>query len=199
MLSSKNSGQQFFILILQTHLATPHQEVTVNLSGNVHNQHGCIIIPVLFLVRRKKTIFFHALVCWHKAGQPSSPCMPHIRNKETMGTWGAAVGGRWECLHRLRNDPRGQSARLLLVSLSRFTFSHSCRLSLSNHLCTSTAHQMPYGKYLGVTQSSVVWPPVKHGADTASKEANFGVRYIKQETKNTMCCHKECTITNIYI
>lgn len=151
------------ILILQTHLATPHQKITVNLPEKAHNQHDYVIIPALFLVRRKIPFFFHTLTCWHKAGHPSSPCMPHTRSivqlwdpqdtgatMETMGSWGVDAGGRWECLHQRRRDPQGQwqSARLHLCSLSCLPSSHNFRLGSSNHLCTSTAHQMSYGKYL---------------------------------------------------
>lgn len=76
-------------------------------------------------------------------------------------------------------------------------------LSLSNHLCASTAHQMSYGEHLGATQSSVRWLPAKYGAGTASKEADFGNRDKKLETKNArlpsqgmyynkyMHCHKQ--------
>lgn len=47
--------------------------------------------------------------------------------------------------------------QLHLCSLSCLVSSYSCRLSLSNHFCTNTAHQMSYGNYLGLTQSSVGW------------------------------------------
>lgn len=81
-----------------------------------------------------------------------------------------------------------QTARLHLCSLSCLTSSHSFRLSLSNHLCTSTARQVSYGRYPGVPQSSVMWLPVKQGAGTASNEADFGNK--KHKTKNTMLLPK---------
>lgn len=57
---------------------------------------------------------------------------------------------------------------------------------LSNILYTSTAHQMSYGKYSGLTQSWVAWLPVKHRAGTANSKADFGNRDKKHETKHTM-------------
>lgn len=170
MLFCKNSGQQqFFILILQTHLATLHKKVTISLPGKVHNQHDYVTISSCFLVMRKISFFSYALICWHKAGQPSSPDMLHTRSivqvgdpqdtgatTEAMGSWDVAVGGKNVSISPsvTQGDSR-KSDRFPLFSLSSLPFLPQLEISLSKHLYTCTAHQMSYGKYSGVTQSSV--------------------------------------------